>query len=79
VGGYGSGRHWGDAVRGTTAQCPALDARRLQRDGLLQPGEPFPYNWRRLGELAASITATTHDDRIESARPREKPLCVSTS
>jgi hypothetical protein len=68
----GGGR-WADleagaagAVRrkGRTGHCPALDVRRLHRDGLLRPGQSYPYHWKRNGEKAASINITVAEDRV---------------
>jgi hypothetical protein len=64
MGGRGSGRHWGCQTKGRAEQCPALDVRRLHRDGLLRPGQSYPYHWSRNGERAASIGITTMEDQI---------------
>jgi hypothetical protein len=64
MGGRGSGRHWSGQRKGNVELCPPLDVRRLQRDGLLRPGQSFPRNWRRNGQLAATITVTTAADCI---------------
>jgi hypothetical protein len=42
----------------------ALDVRRLQRDGLLIPGQAFGWNWSRNGEIIASIQMRTEVDRV---------------
>lgn len=54
MGGFGSGRR---ASRGKdcTDDVQALDVRRLQRDGLLEPGSAFRWQWSRRGEVVASI------------------------
>lgn len=61
MGGYGSGRQGG---KSTTEYFRALDVRRLQRDGLLQPGRAFVWNWTRQGETVASIQIRTGDNQI---------------
>lgn len=64
MGGRGSGRHWDGQRKGRTEQYPALDVRRLHRDGLLRPGQSYPYHWKRNGERAASINMTVAADRV---------------
>lgn len=63
MGGFGSGRrHQGG--RGTTSDYRSLDVRRLQRDGLLAPGQVFGWNWTREGETLASIQIRTEADKL---------------
>lgn len=64
MGAPGSGRHWSGQRKEKIEECPALDVRRLQRDGLLRPGRSFPQNWRRNGQLAATIIVTVAEDRV---------------
>ncbi len=64
MGGRGSGRHWGGKAKRSTACCPALDVRRLNREGWLRPGQSFPYEWTRYGEKAASIDVTTQPNLV---------------
>jgi len=64
MGGFGSGRRWDIQTKRKAEHCPALDARRLHRDGLLRPGQAYPYHWRRNGERAASINITFAEDRV---------------
>jgi hypothetical protein len=66
MGGSGSGRHW-STVRSTTAECPSLDVRRLQRAGFLMPGRSFPCTWTGADKKASSIQVTVYEDRIELA------------
>jgi hypothetical protein len=61
MGGFGSGRHGG---KSTTDDCRALDVRRLQRDGLLTPGQSFGWNWTRNGETVASIQIRAEARRV---------------
>ncbi len=62
MGGFGSGRVQGG--KDTTSDMRALDARRLQRDGLLPPGRWFMWKWSRNGEEVASIQISTKADRV---------------
>ena len=52
MGGFNSGWHGG---KRTTADMRALDIRKLQREGLLNPGRSFGWSWKRGGETVASI------------------------
>lgn len=52
MGGFGSGRRCG---KGTVSQMLTLDARKLKRDGHLQPGCFGQLTWSRGGEVVASI------------------------
>ena len=61
MGGYGSGRQWGQA---TTSDMRRLDIRRLQRDGLLKPGRAFGWQWTRNGTEVASIQMRMELDRV---------------
>ena len=62
MGGFGSGR----GLRGkeTTSDMQALDIRKLQRDGLLKPGQVWTSTWTRNGEDVASIQGRTEADRV---------------
>lgn len=64
MGGYGSGRRGG---KDTTDDYRALDVRRLERDGLLQPGWASGWNWLRRGETVASIQIRSGADYITLA------------
>lgn len=63
MGGMGSGRRY-QGGKGTTSDMRVLDIRRLQRDGLLTPGQAFGWNWTRNGEKVASIQIQTEPDRV---------------
>lgn len=52
MGGFNSGRYGG---KRTTADMRALDIRKIQREGLLNPGRAFGWSWTRGGETIASI------------------------
>ena len=62
MGGFGSGR--GQRGKDTTSDMRALDVRRLQRDGLLIPGQAFGWSWLRNGETVASINIRSEVDRV---------------
>lgn len=63
MGGIGSGnRH--QSGKSTTGHYRSLDIRRLQREGLLNPGQFFGWNWTRHGEQVASIQIRTEADRV---------------
>lgn len=45
MGGSGSGRRWGWSTKGIIDECLALDVRRLKREGLLNPGQSYTWQW----------------------------------
>ena len=55
MGGIGSGRRWGNGYRSTTDAYRSIDVRRWRRDGLLEPGRYFGWQWTREGEETGSI------------------------
>jgi hypothetical protein len=61
MGGFGSGRRWG---KETTSDMRPLDIRKLQRDGLLTPGQSITLNWSRNGEQVATIQARTEAEHV---------------
>ena len=63
MGGSGSGRGY-QGGKATTSDMRTLDVRRLQRDGLLQPGRAFGWQWTGNGEEVASIQISTEVDRV---------------
>lgn len=63
MGGPGSGRRF-QGGKNTTGDMRALDVRRLQRDGLLTPGQAFGWNWSRNGETIASIQMRTEANQV---------------
>ena len=63
MGGSGSGRGY-QGGKATTYDMRKLDVRRLQRDGLLQPGLAFGWQWTCNGEELASIQIRTEVDRV---------------
>lgn len=64
MGGQGSGRRWHLGSKSTTGDYRALDVRRLQRKGLLAPGQAFGWQWSRNGKEVASIQVRTEVGRI---------------
>ena len=50
--------------RFTTSSFLALDIRRLQRDGVLQPGSLSTSSWSRNGAEAASLELRSEPDRV---------------
>ena len=63
MGGMGSGRRY-QGGKDTTSDMRALDIRRIQRDGLLIPGQALGWNWLRNGETVASINIRAEADRV---------------
>nr|VFK11522.1 MAG: hypothetical protein BECKLPF1236A_GA0070988_1005615 [Candidatus Kentron sp. LPFa]VFK27689.1 MAG: hypothetical protein BECKLPF1236C_GA0070990_1005015 [Candidatus Kentron sp. LPFa] len=64
MGGIGSGRRWRDDAKNTTNDYRALDVRHWQRDGLLEPGHDFAWQWCRNDKVMASISVRAESDRI---------------
>lgn len=64
MGGSRSGRHYHVGSKSTTADYRALDVRRLQRDGLLSPGQSFSCQWPCNGEQVASIQVRIEINRM---------------
>lgn len=62
MGGFGSGRS--QHGKEVTTDFRALDARRLERDGLLKPGLSFGWKWTRNGEDIANINIRTESGRV---------------
>ncbi|MDQ9168995.1 hypothetical protein Q8A64_01090 [Oxalobacteraceae bacterium R-40] len=62
MGGFGSG--YGKRSKGTTNDMLALDVRRLQREGLLTPGQWLSRKWLCNGEEVGSIYIRTEADCI---------------
>ena len=63
MGGIGSGRRY-QGGKDTTSDMRPLDIRKLQRDGLLTPGQAFGWYWMRNGKEVASIQIRTETDRV---------------
>ena len=62
MGGFGSGRR--QYGKDTTSDMRPLDIRKLQRDGLLTPGQAFGWHWTHNGEEVASIQMRTEVGRV---------------
>lgn len=61
MGGIGSGRRWHWDAKSTTDDYRRLDVRRWARDGLLEPGNVFGWQWSQHGERVADIQVTIED------------------
>lgn len=61
MGSSNSGNHGGKSC---TSDKRALDVRKLQRDGLLKPGQCFKLTWSRNGNPEANIDTQVHTDRV---------------
>jgi hypothetical protein len=61
MGGSSSGRHGGKKY---TDGLWAFAVRKFQRDGLLKPGQWFPWQWTRRGEVVASICVRTDEGGV---------------
>ncbi|WP_323765884.1 hypothetical protein [Marinovum sp.] len=55
MGGIGSGRRWHFSAKDTTAGFRSVDVRRWAREGFLQPGNRFGWQWTADGEKVGSI------------------------
>ena len=47
-----------------TTDMRALDVRKMQRDGLLQPGRSFSWSWSRNGVTNATVNVRPEFDRV---------------
>ena len=63
MGGVGSGRR-NQYGKDITTNYKVLDVRRLQREGLLEPGRTFNLSWLRNSETVASIQIQTETERV---------------
>lgn len=61
MGGFGSGRYGGKRC---TEDLPALDVRRIQRAGLLTPGQSYNWQWSRNTEVIATIGIQAKSDSV---------------
>jgi len=64
MGGIGSGNWYRWDKRDAVEDYRSLDVRRWQRDGLLEPGRWFSWQWTRDGQTLASIGVTAGADRV---------------
>ena len=67
MGGRGSGRRATYCGKDTTEESLPLDIRRLQRDGLLTPGQAFSWQWTVNGRVRASIWIRSEAWQVELA------------
>lgn len=64
MGGRGSGRRHYYGAGETTEDYRTLDVRRLQREGLLEPGRNFLWQWSVENKTIASINVTVEHNRL---------------
>ena len=64
MGGMGSGRRWCCGTADSTCDYQRLDVRRWQREGFLEMGRSFGWQWTRNGEKVASIDVRTESGRV---------------
>ncbi len=64
MGGMGSGSYYRWNSKSTTGDYRSIDVRRWKRDGLLESGKSFGWNWLRNDEVFASIHVQTESDRV---------------
>ena len=64
MGGIGSGNWYRWDKRDAVEDYRRLDVRRWQRNGYLEPGRWFSWQWTRDGETLASIGVTVEADRV---------------
>jgi len=62
MGGWGSGKRWDS--KSTTDSYIQLDARRLQRERVLDRRYSFNWQWSRDGEVVSNIDIRPEQDRI---------------
>jgi hypothetical protein len=48
----------------TCEGCPSIDVRTWRRQGLLRPGQSFPYSWSQAGEPCGSISVRTEPGAV---------------
>ena len=63
MGGYGSGRRWGN-VKNTIACYYQVDIRRWQRGGLLDGSQSFVWQWTQDGQVVSSINVQNEPGRV---------------
>lgn len=64
MGGIGSGRRWHFSAKDTTESFRTLDVRRWAREGFLQPGNRFGWQWTQNSEKVASIRVAVESDGL---------------
>lgn len=64
MGGLGSGNHWRYGSKSTTDDYRSIDVRRWEREGVLRPGYCGGWQWKRHGEVIASINMRTESGRV---------------
>lgn len=64
MGGFGSGRHWHWSPKATTDGFRHIDVRRWAREGFLEPGRHYSWQWTCEGERVGSINVETGSDWV---------------
>lgn len=64
MGGIGSGRHWHWGTKPTTSEYRSIDVRRWAREGLLEPGQSFRWQWSLDGEVVGFILVSPATGRV---------------
>ncbi|KAA0909831.1 hypothetical protein FLO80_19900 [Aquicoccus porphyridii] len=64
MGGIGSGRCWRWDAKSTTNDYRSIDVRRWAREGFLEPGRLFGWQWSIDDETVASIQARSEPGRV---------------
>lgn len=64
MGGIGSGRRDHSGAKNTTNHYRHIDVRTWRREGVLAPQQAFVWQWKRHGEVIASIQVRTETDRL---------------
>ena len=67
MGALGSGRHRNPNARQTTSGVPAMDVRKLKKQGALLPGQQFTWQWfRHQREVTRVVFTSEHDGLLVS-------------
>ena len=64
MGGVGSGWKSDPDTKKTTEDCRSIDVRSWKRHGQMRPGFCFNWQWKRCGEVVASIRVHTESHRV---------------
>ena len=64
MGGPNSGRRWGRSSKSTTDSFISIDVRRWSREGYLEPGRRFRWQWLQHDEPFANISARAERGRM---------------
>ena len=73
MGGIGSGRYWRFDTKHCVTDYQVLDVRRWAREGCLQPGDRFGWQWTEDGEQTGSIQVAVELGRIRLIYRSQSP------